>query len=108
MRKYEKYLGNKTYMYPNGTMATPEIMIVKYPAVAYFSHIIETDEAGEVCFAVQNLSVMRHFYGIDNSLSEDEAIVQMEVLLNTPPVIPEPSPEERIASAMEFQNLMAL
>lgn len=59
-------------------------------------------------FALQNLSAMRTFYNIDKSLSEDEAIAKMQEIVNTPPPEPEPSAEERMAAAMEFQNMMTL
>ena len=53
MKKLEKYTGNKTYMFPNGSIATPERMLEAFESVLTFTHIIETDDAGEVCFAVQ-------------------------------------------------------
>lgn len=107
MKKLEKYLGNKTYMFPNGAIATPERMLEDFPAVLTFTHIIETDEAGEVCFAVENLSAMRSMYNIDKTLTEDEAIAKIEEIINTPPeeVV---SAEERIASALEYQNLITM
>ena len=108
MKKIEKYLGDKTYMFPNGAMATPEKMLERFPAVLTFTHIIETDEAGEVCFAVQNLSAMRSLYGIDSALTESEAIGAIQTIINTPAAEPEPSAEERIASALEYQNLMSM
>lgn len=108
MKKLKKYLGNETYMYPNGKVATPEIMLQDFPAILVFPHIIETDEAGQVCFAVENLSAMRSLYNIDASLTEDEAIAKIEEIINTPAPEPEPSAQERIASALEYQNLMSL
>ena len=107
MKKLEKYTGNKTYMFPNGSIATPERMLEQFPAVLTFAHIIETDEAGEVCFAVQNLSAMRSLYAIDATLTEAEAIAKIEEIINTEPEV-EPSAEERIASALEYQNLMSM
>ena len=94
-------------MFPNGALATPEKMLEEFPAVLTFAHIIETDEAGEVCFAVQNLNAMRGIYNIDATLTEAEAIAKIEEKINTVPEY-EPSAEERIASALEFQNVMAL
>lgn len=108
MKKIEKYTGNKTYMFPNGALATPEKMLEQFPAVLTFAHIIETDEAGEVCFAVQNLNAMRSLYAIDATLTEAEAIAAIEVIVNTPEPEAEPSAEERIASALEYQNLMSM
>lgn len=109
MKIIEKYTGEKTYMFPNGSLATPEIMLRQFPAVLAFAHIIETDEAGEVAFAVQNLSAMRTFYGIDSSLTEAEAIAAIQEIVNTPEEVnTEPSAEERIAAALEYQNLASM
>ena len=46
--------------------------------------------------------------GIDSSLSEDKAIAKIEESRNTPSSEPEPSVEERIAAALEYQNLANL
>ena len=108
MKKLEKYTGTKTYMFPNGALATPQVMLAQFPAVAHFAHIIETDEGGEVCFAVQNLSAMRGIYGIDPALTEAEAIAAIETILNTPTPEPEPDASERIAAALEYQNLLSM
>ena len=108
MKKIIKYDGTKTFMYPNGEIATPERILQDFPAALTFAHIVETDEAEEVCFAFQNLSAMRNFYGIDSSLTEVEAIEAIQTIVNTPPPEPEPSAEERIASALEYQNLTSL
>lgn len=108
MIKIEKYDGTKTYMYPNGTVATPEIVERDFPAVESFAHIVETDEQGQVLFAIQNLAAIRSQMGIDASLSENEAISKIEEIKNTPAPEPEPTANERIASALEFQNLMSM
>ena len=108
MKVIEKYTGTKTYMFPNGAIATPEVMEQNYPAIMTFTHIIETDEMGEVCFAVQNLSAMRGFYGIDSSLTEAEAIAAIQEIVNTPEPEADPSAEERIAAALEYQNLASM
>lgn len=108
MKKIIKYTGNKTFMFPNGAIATPERVLQDFPAALTFTHIIETDEHEEVCFAVQNLSAMRGVYGIDSALTEDEAIAAIQEVVNAPELEPEPSAEERIASALEYQNLMSM
>jgi hypothetical protein len=108
MKKVIKYDGTKTFMYPTGALATPERIQKDFPAVSMFTHIIETDGAEQVCFAVQNLSAMRDVYGVDSSLTEDEAIAKIQEIINTPDPDPEPSAEERIASALEYQNLMSM
>lgn len=105
MLKLEKFTGNKTYMFPNGMVATPEIIRQHFPAVDRFTHILEVN--GNVCQAVQDLAAMRQLNNIDESLSEDDAIKALEVIINTllPIII---SPEERLAAAAEFQNILSL
>lgn len=107
-KKIEKYTGDKTYMFPNGAIATKEAVLKQFPAALTFVHYVETDENGEIMWAFQNLSAMRTMYEIDSSLSEDEALAKIQEIINTPPPEPEPSAEERMASAMEFQNLMSI
>ena len=114
MKRLEKYTGEKTYMYPNAALATPERVLADFPAAVAFPHVIETDDNGEVIFAIMNLSAMRAQYGIDASLSESEAIQAIQDIMNTP----EPEPEEtvdestvalqNIAAQLEFQNMMSL
>ena len=41
MKIIEKYTGTKTYMFPNGALATPEAMLERFPAVLTFIHIID-------------------------------------------------------------------
>ena len=109
MKILEKYTGEKTYMFPNGALATPAAVLEQFPAALAFGHVVETDENGEVMWAFENLSAMRTLHGIDKSLSEAEAIAALQEIINTPPVVDEtPSAEERIAAALEFQNLAAM
>ena len=90
MKKLEKYTGGKTYMFPSGAIATPEVVKAQFPAIEIFAHIIETDQAGEVCFAVMNLAAMRSQYEIDPELTENQAIAALEEIINAPPPEPEP------------------
>jgi len=106
MIKIEKYDGSKTYMFPTGELATPERVKQDYPAVEVFTHIVETDEQGQVMFALQNLAAIRSQMGIDSSLSEEEAMAKIEEIRNTPQPEPEPTVEERVAAALEFQNVL--
>lgn len=106
MIKIEKFTGEKTYMYPNGAIATPERMRMDFPALDFFPHILEVN--GNVCQAVQELGAMRNFHGIDAGLTEDEAIAAIELKINTPAPAPEPTAEERIAAALEYQNLLSM
>ena len=109
MKKIELYTGDKIYMFPNGDIATKERMLQQFPAVLTFDHIIETDEAGEVAFAVQNLSAMCSLYQIDTSLPVEEKIAKIEEIINTDPEEDtSASAEERIAAALEAQVMMSL
>lgn len=106
MLKLVKFDGTKTYMFPSGEIATPTIIREKFPAVDLFTHVLEIN--GDVCQAVMNLNALRQLHNIDDALSESEAIAAIEVIINTPPPVPDPTPEERMAAAMEFQNMLAL
>ena len=44
--------------------------------------------------------------GIDPALTEAEAISKIEELRNAPAPEPDPTAEERIAAALEYQNLV--
>ena len=105
MLKLEKFNGIKTYMFPSGEVATPEVIRKKFPAVDNFVHVIEVN--GDVCQAVMNLNALRSIHDIDTALSEGAAILALECKMNTPPekVV---APEERLAAASEFQNILAL
>ena len=60
-------------------------------------------------FAMQNLSAMRSQHGIDSSLTEAEAITAIQDILNTPETVSEePTAEERIAAALEYQVMASL
>ncbi len=108
MIKMEIFDGTKTYMYPNGQIATPDVIRADFPAVDIFPHAIEVN--GSVCQAIQELQALRNIHGIDETLSNDEALLAIEVKINTPaPLVEkEPTAEERIASALEYQNLLSM
>lgn len=109
MKILEKYTGEKVYMFPNGALATKEAVLKNFPAALSFVHVVETDENGEVMWAFQNLSAMRTLHGIDKSLSEAEAIEALQEIINTPVEVDDtPSAEERIAAALEYQNLASM
>lgn len=106
MIKLVKFDNKTTYMFPNGEIATPQKITEQFPAVAQFVHVLEV--SGDVCQAVMNLNALRNIHNINPTLSEVDAILAIEAIMNTPAPPTEPSAEERIASAMEFQNLMML
>ena len=46
-------------------------------------------------------------HGVDSTLTEAEAIAAIETIINTVPES-EPSADERIAAALEYQNLLTM
>lgn len=108
MKIVEKYTGEKAYMFPNGALATKEAVLQKFPAALTFTHIVETDEEGQVMWAFQNLAAMKTLHSIAKETPEAEAIAKIQEIINTPDPEPEPSAEERMAAAMELQALNSL
>ena len=110
MIKLEKYTGEKTYMFPTGAIATPDVVYNNYPAAKVFTFVVGTDKNGQVMQSMDNLSVLRDVYNIDSTLSEDEAIAAIEEIMNAPeePAEQTPTAEERIAAALEFQVMSSL
>lgn len=104
MLKIELFDGIKTYMYPNGEVATPERIINDFPAITQFPHILEVN--GDVCQAVMALSACRHNYEVPDELDDSAVPLFIQNKINAPQPEPEPTAEERIASAMEYDNLM--
>nr|DAL93715.1 MAG TPA: hypothetical protein [Caudoviricetes sp.]DAN38388.1 MAG TPA: hypothetical protein [Caudoviricetes sp.] len=43
MKIIEKYDGTKTYMFPNGKLATKEAVLSKFESALTYPHIVETD-----------------------------------------------------------------
>lgn len=113
MKYLEKYTGEKTYMYPNGKLATKERVLQDFEAALAFPHVVETDVKGEVMFGFYNLAAMETQYGIDPALSDEEAIAAIQEIMNTPVEVVEETDAntaalENIAAQLEFQNMMAL
>ena len=109
MKILEKYTGEKTYMFPNGHLATREAVLRSFPAALQFVHVVETDENGEVMWAFENLSAMRTRNKIDRSLTEEEAIAALQEIINQEPEVDDtPTAEERIAAALEYQVMTSL
>lgn len=100
MKVLEFYDGTKTYMYPNMKLATPEVVLADFPAILTFKHVIETDENGQVCFAIENFSAMRSRYNIDRNLTDEEALAAITEIINAEPE-PVLDDNTRIADALE-------
>ena len=113
MSKLEKFDGTKTYATPIGGIQTPEDLLTKYPALTLgVTYLIETDEEGFVALSEpMSLAQLRTHYGVDAALSEDDAIIAIQDIINTPA---EYVPDEQtialssIAAQLEYQNLLTM
>jgi hypothetical protein len=108
MNKLEIYTGTKPYMTPSGTLYTQERLVQAFPAALTFTHLIHTDEGGEVCFGVYNYRTFCVQHGLNPDDQPTTNIPLLEEIMNAPVPAPVPSAEERIAAALEFQNLLML
>ena len=105
----EIYDNTKTYLYPNMNLATPDNVAATYSVVNIpnLECVIETDESKMMFYtAPEPISVLKSRYNIDSSVSTKDAIATIEKILNAPEVELFPTAEERIAAALEYQNLM--
>lgn len=107
----EIYDHKKTYLFPNMMQATPDEVAKNYSAVNIpgLTCVFETDISRTMFYTVpEPIDVIKDRYNIDPSLSDKDAILAIEAILNTPQpeIETEPSAEERIAAALEFQNLL--
>lgn len=109
MNKLEKYTGTKNYMAPSGRIMTPEIMYEKSPGAKSVTFVVETDDTGTMMYSFDPLATLRGIYKIDPSLDEVAAITAIQKARdaqNNKEILP--SPNERIAAALEYQNLLAM
>jgi hypothetical protein len=101
--RLEKFTGDRTYMFPSGDIATPEVIRKKWPAVDMFPHILQI--SGNVIQAVGEMQAMLDMANIDRTgKTEEEQIAALEaatIAARTPRVDATPPPEVRIANALE-------
>lgn len=106
----EIYNPQKTYMFPNMQLATPERIQMEYTAVNNPSVpcVITTDDSATMFYSIDLLPAMAQRLGVDISTmtTDEEKLVAMEAVLNAPQPEPQPTAEERIAASMEYQNLL--
>ena len=65
-------------------------------------------QAGNITYTADNLDLMRATYDIADELPDAQALADIAEMRNAPPPPPEPTAEERIAAALEFQNAAKL
>lgn len=108
MIKLELYTGEKDYVTPSGVLYNKEKVLEEFPAALNVPFVVETNSKGRVIFGMSALDTLCSVYGIDDELSDEEAIAAIEKIRNTPASAPEPTAEERIAAALEYQVISSL
>lgn len=108
MRKVEFYDQGKTYIYPTLKLATPERIQADYPATTIIPHLVITDQEGKMLYSILPVSTVSESYDVPAGLAGDDLLAAIEEKMNAPAAPEVASPEERIAAALEFQNLMNL
>ncbi|GAA4294263.1 hypothetical protein GCM10023142_31180 [Anaerocolumna aminovalerica] len=107
----EFYDPTKTYVFQNLVVATPDLIQVNYPAIANpdLKCVIMTDATHTVFKGYGILSNYIDEYHIDVAGKEDEDILkEIEYKMNEPLPVPKPTAEDRIAAALEYQNLLSM
>lgn len=95
---------NKNLMFPTGALASKQIIGEKYPGVLNFPHLLEVN--GDTLYSISPISTARSTHGVPEEMTEAEALAFIEEKINAPQPEPEATAEERIAAAMEYQNMM--
>lgn len=113
MRRLTFYDNMKTYFYPDGSEAPPDRVLGMYPMVGIpeVKVVIETDVTGTIFYTQPKpLLTLADEYDLnpEKFVTDNDLLKAIEDILNAPQPEHEPSAEERIASALEFQNLMSL
>ena len=110
--KYKIWDRQETLITPIGEVLEPEQVFERYP-MARLEHMKFI-----ICDAPISLGVFMEFeqtkqmykemgVPITDNMTDQEVLDAISYFEENPPV-PEPSAEERIAAALEFQNLMSL
>lgn len=111
MKKYfEIYDRSKTYLTPTNAIAdfAKVCEMFKGAAVDGITFVVGTDAKGKKMLSFDDISTLCDVYGVDPELPDNEALAAIIEAANKPEPEPEPSAEERIAAALEYQNLASL
>lgn len=110
--KYKIWDRQETLITPIGEVLTPEQVITKYPAaqVPSVKWIIADQPINMAVF--MEFEATKNFYKqqgvpITDDMSDQEVLDAISDWEENPPA-PEPTADERIAAALEFQNILAM
>lgn len=113
MARYKIWNKTENIITPIGELLTPAQWIERYPAAAQIDFVISGGEVnGAFCMPLsQMLEIYKNngldFTGLTTTEQKLSAIETFEDEMNTPKDV-EPDSTERIAAALELQNLMAM
>lgn len=104
-----KIYDGKTRMFPSKKIVTSEVFYDKYPAAREFTFVIVTDDSDQIISQVEPLNAMKARYNVPQDTPDYEAVIAIQEAMNTPvDTTVNVTPEERIAAALEYQNLASL
>ena len=96
---------------PDGNVYTPEELMEVNPFGFTKYAVTVLGMHGNITYEVQNLDILKSMYNIaeDNDEAALAAFIQAkETEILAEAAEPEPSAEERIAAALEYQNLISM
>lgn len=73
-KSMELYDRTKTYYFPNGKAATPEVVEMEYPMFLNVPVVITTDPSGKIMKSYELLSDLREEHGIPDDKTDEEAL----------------------------------
>ncbi len=91
---------------PDGKTYSKEEIEAKYPIQADGVTVLEWVSTN-IVGGIDNLETLKNVFSIDSALS-DEAALAAIIEVKTNPLEADPTAEERIAAALEYQNLTSL
>lgn len=95
-------------VYANGYEASPEQVMTDFPWSKHSTGFSDHYGDSPMIIGFYPLLQFRHLKNIDANLSDKEALAEIEWIMNEPEQVHIASPEERIAAALEFQNILSM
>lgn len=98
----------ETIYLADGTPCTPEDVMTKWPFSRHFDTLLEMN--GPLVVGIDCLPMIADMCGVDAELPAEEQLAAIQAIMEAQrqPAESVPSPEERMAAALEFQNMVAL
>lgn len=99
----------ETLLLADGTPADYNGVVTRWPFAAHVPVVLEMN--GPLVAAIDSLPVLESVYKIDVNLSDEDKLAAIKAAreaAQNPPTSGDPTPEERLAAALEFQNMLAL